>query len=559
MFLGWKQIKYLFFGTLFGLLFPIIAWGYEFYIQELTIVPDSFKIILKNNSILLVVSAVPIFLGLFSLFTGRNKAKLEREKENISKMKNLLYDKSINLESTNEILKSKLLEHKLKQNKIKKLAYQDYLTGVPNKLFLLEKLQQLIIQEKYRESLFAIMFLDLDNYKVVNDTYGHSIGDKLLKAVATRLSDTLRKNDTIARIGGDEFILVFEEIDDVSNIEIIARKICDAFTNCFTIENKKISMSVSIGISIFPLDGNNVDTIIKNADMAMYYAKKKGKNKHVLCTPKLKMDTGRLLELTQDIYYALSHNELFIEYQPQMCTNTGKIIGLEALLRWQHPKLGIITPNEFIPLAEQEGLIQNFGEWVLRTVCMQNNKWHNKGCAMIRISVNLSIQQLILPGIEKQVSDILNETQIDPKYLELEITERVALIESNSILQSLNSLKKLGIIITVDDFGTGYSALSYLKRLPVDKIKIDKSFVDGIGINNKDEVIIKSILLLANGLDISVIAEGVETNSQLDFLKKNNCEEIQGYFYYKSLKENKIEKLLKENKSLSQVHVSSFR
>ena len=390
------------------------------------------------------------------------------------------------------------------------------------------------------------MFLDLDDFKVIIDTMGHDIGDQLLLEVSKRLVNTLRKCDTVARIGGDEFIICIEDIKDNDYINTVSEKILKRFNEPFSLNNQDCFVTTSIGVAIYPTDGENADVLLKNADTAMYKAKEKGKNQYVLCTPIMKTKVAETMKITNSLYRALDRNELELYYQPQVSCTSNEIVGLEALLRWNHPELGMVLPGEFISIAEHTGLIITIGEWVLRTACKQNKAWQDAGLSRIRIGVNLSVKQFQNDNLIKDVERILRETGLDPQYLELEITESAAMKGKKYIIETLNIFKKLGIHIAIDDFGKEYSSLNYLKQLPVDRIKIPMTFIQGIEVSKKDEAITKAIIVLAKNMGLSVIAEGVETKKQLDFLGQGMCDEIQGFYYFKPMPVHEVVELLRK-------------
>jgi len=449
-------------------------------------------------------------------------------------------------------LNDEITERMKAQERIEYLAYHDHLTGLPNRLLFSDRLNQSIQLTTRMEKTIGVMFIDLDNFKIVNDAMGHDHGDELLKAVATRLLVILRKSDTVARIGGDEFIIMVQNLNDVDDVIKIAMKIIDCFNQPFKVSNQDIYITASIGVSVYPIDGEDVETLIKNADIAMYKAKEIGKNQFVLCSPVMKINVIESMKLANHLHRALERNELVIYYQPQVSYHSKRIVGLEALLRWNHPELGMVSPGEFIPIAEQTGLIIPIGEWVLRNACIQNKAWQDAGLPHIRIAVNLSVIQFQNPNIVNQIEEILKETGLDPNYLELEITESIVMKEADYIIKILNSLKELGITIALDDFGTDYSSLRYLKQLPIDRIKIAMPFVQGIATNDKDEAIIKAIIVLARNLEMIVIAEGVETKWQQSFLTKRMCDEMQGFYYYKPMPAHEIEALLRNNDIIQQ-------
>jgi diguanylate cyclase (GGDEF)-like protein len=450
------------------------------------------------------------------------------------------------LKLANENLENEVLERKKIEEKIKHIAYHDYLTGLPNRLSFTEQLNHAIHVADRTVKVVSIMFLDLDGFKMINDTMGHSAGDELLKKVSDRLVKTLRNTDIIARIGGDEFIIMIECIENIKDVKFIADKIIKSFIKPFIIEGQDCFISTSIGVSIYPIDGENAEVLIKNADIAMYKAKEGGKNKYVLCTPLMKDSINETLNITNKLYRAMENNELELYYQPQVNSYTNEIVGAEALLRWKNSELGMISPSKFILLAEQTGLIKPIGEWVLRTACKQNKIWQNVGYPKIRIAVNISVKQFEDRSLLTAIEDVLKETEMEPKYLEIEITESIIMKEKEYVIATLNKLREMGIQIAIDDFGTEYSSLSYLKNLPANRIKIAMPFVHGINVNNKDESITKAIIVLAKNMNMGLIAEGVETQAQLEFLTQRLCDEIQGYYFYKPMPASEMEKLLKE-------------
>jgi len=432
------------------------------------------------------------------------------------------------------------------EEQVRHLAYHDHLTGLPNRLLLSQQLNHAILLSSRMGKMLAIMFLDLNDFKIVNDTMGHDKGDQLLIEVSKRLVNTLRKCDTVARIGGDEFIILIEDVEDVNNMNMVSEKILKSFNEPYILNNQDYFITTSIGIAIYPTDGDNAEEIIKNADIAMYKAKAKGKNQYVRCTPVMKTKVVETMKMVNSLYRALERNELELYYQPQVGCNSNEIVGLEALLRWNHPELGRVSPVEFIPIAEQTGLIIPIGEWVLRTACKQNKAWQDLGLPRIRVGVNLSVKQFQNDNLVKNVEEILMETGLDYQYLELEITESAVMKEKDLIIKALHEFKKLGIHIAIDDFGEEYSSLNYLKQLPVDRIKIPLTFIQGIDVSNTDEAITKAIIVLAKSMGLGVVAEGVETKNQLDFLNQQMCNEIQGFYYYKPMPAHEVEELLKK-------------
>jgi len=414
------------------------------------------------------------------------------------------------------------------EKEINQMAYYDQLTKLPNRLLFRDRVDQAIHLAERMEKMVGIIFLDIDAFKAVNDTMGHESGDELLKIIASRLSGSVRLSDTVSRFGGDEFLIMLNGISSVDDIETIADSIMDLFRMPFILRGQEFFLTASAGIAVYPPDGRNTEELVKNADIAMYKAKENG-NGYVLCSPHLKDEVIHRMYLTNSLYRALDREELLIHYQPQISLYTQEITGMEALLRWQNPEFGLMSPDIFIPLAEQTGLINSIGLWVIKTACQQNKTWQEMGLTPARVAVNVSIHQFKSPDFVQQVSDILQKTDLHPQYLELEITESVAIQETTAISDVLKRLKKLGVSISIDDFGTEYSSLSRLRMLPIDRIKMDMQFVRGIEGDVKDQAIANAIIDLAKSLGLHVIAEGVETQKQLDFLRLKMCDEVQGF------------------------------
>jgi len=436
---------------------------------------------------------------------------------------------------TNSELKTEIDKRIEIQAKLKQLAYHDFLTGLPNRLLVVEELKNAICRSRYGAQEIAVFFLDLDGFKLVNDTLGHAAGDQVLVNVAKRLVQAVRHEDIVARIGGDEFVVVAQDVGRTDGVGRLADKILAIFDRPVQIGGEDFYITTSLGVASYPRDGHEPEMLIKNADIAMYKAKEKGRNQWAQCTPDLKRRATEFVRFRNQLHQALAANEFILYYQPQVNCRTDTIIGVEALIRWQHPELGMISPAQFIPIAEQTGLIHAIGEWVLRTACSQNQRWQSNGLPKVPVAVNLSALQVNHPYIGKITEEILLETGLEPRYLELEITESVAMHEPQQAINTLHSLKEKGVTIAIDDFGTEYSCLNYMKHLPVDKIKIARPFVQGIEFNGKDAAIAKTLLLLAKSMELRVIAEGVETRSQLAFLQQHGCEEVQGYYYYPPL------------------------
>lgn len=414
-------------------------------------------------------------------------------------------------------------------------ASHDRLTNLPNRLLFDEHLALALVNAHQRGELLAVAFLDLDRFKTVNDTLGHAVGDQLLQQVTKRLQGCLRECDVIARWGGDEFTLLLPHINFTEDVSRIARRILNVLSTPFCLEEQELYITASLGIVLAPYDGEDAETLLKKADTAMYRAKQQGKNDYLLYLPEMNPQGLEQLALEADLRKALVRNELLLHYQPQVDINTGEIVCMEALIRWQHPQLGLVLPNQFIPLAEETGLICPIGEWVIRTACAQHQAWCLAGLSPMRIAVNLSARQFQQPGLVQSIVQILQATKIDPCYLELEITETTAMQDVKFSIAVLQELRQMGIQIAMDDFGTGYSSLSSIKHFPLQIIKIDQSFVQDLITNQSDAAIAKAVVALGQGLNLRVLAEGVETLEQLRFLQSIGCDIAQGYFLSKPL------------------------
>ncbi|MFJ8064733.1 EAL domain-containing protein [Psychrobacillus sp. NPDC096426] len=429
------------------------------------------------------------------------------------------------------------------QEKYNYLAYHDDLTNLPNRRFVQKELEA-VTKELHagKDRTLALLYIDLDRFKIINDNFNHSYGDKLLKEVSKRLGVCLGENDILARLGGDEFVFLLEDFEDPDYVMKKAKEILHLIRQPFQIKNKELHTTASIGVAIYPDYPISMEQLMIYADNAMYQAKSQGKNCYVVHTSELLdvMMDEYMLEV--DLRRALEKNEFVLHYQSQINNDTGKLVGFEALIRWQHPMFGLIPPGKFIKLAEENGLITQIGEWVIDEACSQNKKWQDAGMTPVKISVNLSTQQFLTGNLIPYMEEVLERTALDPAYLVVEITEYMAMEYEYSI-QVLEQLKALGIGISIDDFGTGYSSLNYLKNFPIDYIKIDKSFVSELMNSEKDAVIVNAIITLAHNLHKEVIAEGVETKEQLEFLKNHQCDITQGYFFSKPLPAGEIEKI----------------
>ena len=392
--------------------------------------------------------------------------------------------------------------------------------------------------------MVAVLLLDLDHFKVINDSLGHAAGDALLQAVAGRLRSCVRETDTVARLGGDEFVVVIPDVSKADDATAIARKVLDVLSQPFIIERQEMYISASIGISLYPQDGEHEEILLKNVDLAMYRAKHEGRSNFCFFTEQLNARNRERQAMESELHHALKHGEFLLHYQPKVDLRTSKIVGVEALIRWQHYEQGLISPEKFIPLSEETGLILPIGAWVMKTACRQIRAWKDAGLPPISIAVNLSARQFRHHDLLGLVKQVLQETGLEPQYLELELTESVIMQEAEEAISTLLELKSLGVQLSLDDFGTGYSSLNYLRRFPLDNLKIDRSFVKGITSNLHDMTIVKSVIALAHSLNLKVIAEGVETEQQLAFLQAHDCDEMQGYLFSKPLPSEKFTGML---------------
>jgi len=426
-----------------------------------------------------------------------------------------------------------ITEHKAAQERVQFLAYYDALTELPQRALLLERLENAIGGARRRGEKIALLFIDLDRFKNINDSFGHSFGDIVLKDVAKRLKKCAGESNIVARIGGDEFLLLLSNLMDSDDAAIAASQVMKTLKSSFMVQGRSVSVGCSIGISIFPAHGDDGETLVRNADVAMYSAKESGRGNVRFFTDEMDAQAIERVTMDKNLRLALEREEFFLVYQPQIGIEHGRITGMEALIRWKHPKIGLIPPDRFIPVAESNGLILPIGEWALRTACAQARRWQDEGLRAVPVAVNVSAVQFHQESFLGLVRSVLLETGLAPEYLELEITESLLLSNEDLMLSVLHELKKMGVKLSIDDFGTGYSCLSYLKSYPIDKLKIDKSFIRDSVVNPDDAAIATSIIIMAHGLHLKVIAEGVENEAQMSFLRYHRCDEIQGYYFSK--------------------------
>jgi diguanylate cyclase (GGDEF)-like protein/PAS domain S-box-containing protein len=456
-------------------------------------------------------------------------------------------------EALSQLLKSlsaqigQCFQRRLAEDQLRFIATHDPLTELPNRAMFNERLRHALHQGvRYNRGL-AVMFIDIDRFKVVNDSLGHGAGDRLLQTCAKRLTECLRESDIVARLGGDEFVVMIENFTGPRDAIAVAQKILHGLAKPFFVDGQEFLMSASIGISTFPDDGADVETLVKNADIAMYRAKDQGRNNYQFYSAQMNKHTFERLAMESSLRRAVERNEFVLHYQPKLDLRTGAIAGVEALVRWKHPDWGMVSPAQFIPLAEETGLIVQIGEWVLKTACEQSRQWRDQGIPGVRVAVNLSARQFAQKSLLQDVARIIAESGLTPESLELEITESMVMQNAEHATETLQKLKAMGVSLAIDDFGTGYSSLAYLKRFPIDCIKIDRSFIKDIPVDADDMAITKGVIALGHSLRLKVVAEGVETAEQRDFLQANDCDEFQGFLFSKPLAAEEVTALLKNH------------
>jgi diguanylate cyclase (GGDEF)-like protein/PAS domain S-box-containing protein len=443
---------------------------------------------------------------------------------------------------------SDITEYKMAQERVRHLAYYDQLTGLPNGSLMRDRVNQLVASAYRERREFTLLFIDLDNFKNVNDSLGHHVGDLLLQTIAGRLRSVVREMDTVARLGGDEFVVVLPDVG-AEGAERVARKVIGQVTNSYGVELHKINMTTSIGISVFPKDGPDIETLLKNAELALYQAKAKGRNNFAFFAEEMNVLALERMQMETDLRQALLNEELIVYYQPQISLVTRQVIGMEALIRWPHPRLQMIPPDQFIPIAEESDMIVELGEWVMHEACRQVREWQNRGLQTVPVAVNVSARQMRHDDFPEIVSSVLRKTGLDSGSLELELTERAVMADMDYTVNTMNQVGKLGVKFAVDDFGTGYSSLAYLRHLPLDKLKIDKSFVQDIAVDESDREISNTVIQLAHGLRLSVIAEGVETQQQMAILLGQGCDGAQGFLFGRPMPPHEFAAFLQASRS----------
>jgi diguanylate cyclase (GGDEF)-like protein len=476
----------------------------------------------------------------------RQRTELESSLVQIQDANRLLdrrvQERTVALSAANRSLEAEIQERKAAEQKLAFLAHHDPLTGLPNRILLQERIELAIHRAKREGGSFAVLFIDLDNFKNVNDTLGHPIGDVLLQQVTRELLRHVRGVDTLARLGGDEFIML-AEVGDQGDAEAVAQKVLEQLHQPYHLVDHELYLGATIGISLFPRDGENGHTLIRNADTAMYRAKAARRGSYRFYAPEMTISAQERLRLDSMLRKALDNAELYLAYQPQVDLKSGETVGVEALLRWQHPTLGSIPPSRFIPVAEESGFISELGMWVLREACRQMRIWLDNGFEIPKIAVNVSVKQFERGGFVDSVRAVLRETGITPRRLELEITESAIMLTQNAH-ELLLGLRGIGVLLSIDDFGTGYSSLSYLKQLPIHKLKIDRSFVRDLEGGGNDLAIVRSVIALARTMGLSTMAEGVEKEGQARCLAQEGCEQAQGFLYGKPVSAEEVVRLL---------------
>ena len=443
------------------------------------------------------------------------------------------------------------------ESKLDYLAHHDQLTGLPNRLLCQARLEHELQLAKRHSEQVGILFLDLDMFKTVNDSMGHAKGDILLQQVANCIKQSIRSEDTVARLGGDEFVIIIGSLKNRHDAARVAENTLSLFSRPFNVAGQEIFIGASCGISVYPDDGLDQDVLLRNADSAMYQAKARGRNTYQFYTQALTEEASQRLTLETNLRQALDKGELSVFYQPQYSLKNETLIGVEALLRWNHSDLGLVSPGQFIPIAEETGLIVPIGEWVLKTACKQLKSWNEMGFNSVRVAVNLSSRQFASKGLEKLIASALTEADINPEDLDLELTESIIMHDEKHIVETLFKLHDMGVCLSVDDFGTGYSSLSYIQRFPLDTLKIDRSFVRDITSNSKDAEMIDSIIALGHSMNLKVLAEGVETIEQLQYLQSRGCDEAQGFYYSKAVTADEITAILTKTRSQTELEISS--
>ena len=564
---------------------PVILRAYYAYTSPIFLAAFLFPFFTASRE-MLYLSIVSAVYFLFIVTTGRILNKRYIQNFSLHLENDELIDKLHDENIQKELAQTKLVDHQHELEKTVKLrtkelseinatlvneinerlrieasfkhqAHHDALTSLPNRLLLDARLNHAIERAKRGNLQVAVMFLDLDHFKTINDSLGHDVGDKLLVSMSKRLLNCIREDDTVARLGGDEFIIIIEQVHDISDLDPLLKKIMKVTAEAIVIDKHELSTSASIGISIYPDDGINAEQLMRNADAAMYYVKENGRHKYHFYTRELTTTAYDRVTLETDLKKALGTDQILVYYQPQISLKTKKITGVEALVRWQHPELGLLQPKQFLTIAEQCDLINTIGETVLAIACKQIVKWKNLGLPIETVAVNIAGNQIHHSKLVEIVDNILQQTKCKTEWLELEITEDFILKKTQQAISTLQQLRDLGVSLAIDDFGTGYSSLSYLKQLPINKIKIDRSFVRDLSNDMADAALVQAIISMGKKLQLKLIAEGVENGSHEIFLAAHNCDYAQGHYYSKPLPADEIEKLFTTNSDGSISNIKS--
>ncbi|WP_378956409.1 putative bifunctional diguanylate cyclase/phosphodiesterase [Pelosinus sp. sgz500959] len=495
--------KHLWMGIFFGMLFPVIAILFELYRLEIAYTIENIKSIHLNNKLLFMIDTVPIFMGILFYRNGVSRWHIE-----------------------------------VVNQQFENLVVTDEISGINNRRYGKRKLSEMIVSAKNHGGRIGVIFIDLDRFKTFNDNMGHWFGDKLLQVVANRLKGELQTGEFIARLGSDEFMILIENPSTMEDLHTVAGRYVELFKQSFLVIDKHYTIHASMGISVFPNNGDDMETLFRNADIALYINKRSKNNQYEIFHDSMLANVNRTFIMEKELWGALERGEFSLVYQPLVDAYSGKISGAEALLRWNNPLLGVVSPIDFIPVAESTNLIVKIGKWVLKEACSQNKRWQEQGMTPIEISVNVSAKQLRYPDFIDAVKNIIEEIGMNSHHLKLEITESVSMENIDEVRKIFRELKQMNIKLSIDDFGTGYSSLAELKALAVDEIKIDKSFIDDIHIsgNINDMVMIESIVAMAKSFKLKVVAEGVESGDQFSILQDAQCDYVQGYFFSKPVK-----------------------
>lgn len=515
------------------------------------------------NTLIVALFLYVLMLCLFALNANRKfieSQKLIIENEDLvgqlhrenTRREEIIEQRTLSLEESNAALEREVDEREQveevlreQQQSLRRMAHHDALTGLPNRLLLTDRLSQSIVRAERHPALQAVIFIDLDHFKQINDSLGHTAGDELLKAVASRLLTCVRHEDTVARLGGDEFILLLEQLKDINAVTRLAEEILATFVTPFEVDGRSFSVSASVGISLYPNDGDNPETLLRNADAAMYRAKAEGRSAFRFYSAEMTEQARNRLTIGAELNQAIDKGQLELYFQPQFALLSGSVIGAEALLRWNHPANGLMLPSTFIPIAEESALINRIGVWVLHQACRQLRAWQDAGLEDFQLAINLSGREVWNNPLLENVDRTLAETGCSPHMLELEITEGFLVQQPEQARKLMRELRSRGISVAIDDFGTGYSSLSYLKEYPISKLKIDRSFVSDLLDDEDDQSIVRAIIAMGHSLDLTIIGEGVETAVQADFLRREGCDQVQGYLYARPMPEREFEDFLR--------------